>query len=103
MKQIMKPLYLQFNSQQNAIEILSAKGFELSEDGKLYHPNCETFEIGVMYATDHILVDESGEQIGEHIELPGYHINLLVPDDFVPPQSEYILDVQTPSYKWAGY
>lgn len=99
----MKPLYLRFNSQQDAIDVLSAKGFELSEDGKLYHPNCETFEIGVMYATDHILVDENGDRIGEPIELPGYHINLLVPDDFVPPQSEHILDVKTPSYKWAGY
>ena len=56
-----------------------------------------------MYATEHIQIGESGEQIGEPIELPGHHINLLVPDDFVPPQSEYILDVQTPSYKWAGY
>ena len=99
----MKPLYLRFNSQQNAIEILSAKGFELSEDGKLYHPDCETFEIGVMHATDHIQIGKNGEQIGEPIELQGYHINLLVPDDFVLPQSEYILDVKTPSYKWAGY
>lgn len=99
----MKPLYLRFNSQQNAIEILSANGFELSEDGKLYHPNCDTFEIGVMHATDHIQIGENGEPIGEPTALPGYHINLLVPDDSPLLTLESKINVASPSYKWAGY
>lgn len=97
----MKPLYLRFDNEQAAHDALLANGFELTEDGSLYHSQCEIDIVGVIAGKP--ILDDFFEVIGNEPNLPGYHINLLVPDNYTPPESAAVMQVKTPVRKWAGY
>lgn len=97
----MKPLYLRFENEQAARDALLANGFELNEDGVIYHPKCEIDVVGVIAGKP--ILDDFFNPIGNEPDLPGYHINLLVPDDYIPPEAASVVVVKTPARKWAGY
>ncbi|MGL5729137.1 MAG: hypothetical protein ACRCYD_14955 [Plesiomonas sp.] len=96
----MKPLYLRFESEQAAISALVEHGFSY-EDGVLSHPDCCVDVVGVIHGT--VTTDNDGNVIHREPDVYGYHVNLLVPDDYTPPKSAAVIDVKTPSRCWAGY
>lgn len=97
----MKPLYLRFDNEQAARDALLVNGFELTEDGGLYHPKCEIDIVGIIHGN--VTTDDNGDVIHQDPDIEGWHINLLVPDDFAPPKTASIVSVKTPVRKWAGY
>ncbi|MGL5283867.1 MAG: hypothetical protein ACRC8W_19375 [Plesiomonas shigelloides] len=97
----MKPLYLRFDNKQAAHDALLANGFELAEDGNLYHSQCEIDIVGVIRGA--VTTDNDGNVTHREPDVYGYHVNLLVPDDYVPPNSAAVIDVKTPDRRWAGY
>ncbi|MGL4600281.1 MAG: hypothetical protein ACRCVE_01990 [Plesiomonas sp.] len=97
----MKPLYLRFDNKQAAHDALLANGFELTEDGQLYHQKSEIDIVGVICGM--VTTDNNGNVIHREPDAYGYHINLLVPNDYIPPKSAAVIDVKTPARRWAGY
>ena len=97
----MKPLYLKFESQQHAHSTLLAHGFELDGLGKLTHRTADIYEVGVIRGI--ITTDGDGNVTHQEPDVVGYHVNLLVPDDYTPPKSAVVLAVKTPVVRWAGY
>lgn len=97
----MKPLYLRFENEQSAREALLANGFELTEECRLYHQKCEIDVVGVIRGT--VTINDDGIITHQEPDIQGYHINLLVPKDYTPPNSVVVINVKTPIRKWAGY
>lgn len=97
----MKPLYLKFESRQHSHSTLLAHGFELDDRGKLTHHSIDTYEVGVIRGT--VTTDDDGNVTHQEPDIHGYHVNLLVPDDYTAPKSAVVLTVKTPVVRWAGY
>lgn len=97
----MKPLYLKFESQQHAHSTLLAHGFELDGLGKLIHHTVDIYEVGVIRGS--ITTDDDGNVTHQEPGVVGYHVNLLVQDDYIAPKSAVVLTVKTPVVRWAGY
>ena len=96
----MKPLYLRFENEQAARDALLANGFELTEDGELYHPKCSIDAVGVIHGE--LTIDDNGNVINQEPDIEGWHVNLLVHDDYTPPKSSVVVTVKTPVRRWAG-
>ncbi|MGL5728751.1 MAG: hypothetical protein ACRCYD_12985 [Plesiomonas sp.] len=96
----MKPLYLRFDSEQAAIAALVEHGFSC-EDGLLSHPDCCVDVVGIIRGD--IATDDDGNITHQEPDIDGWHINLLVPDEYVPSKSAAIVSVKTPVRRWAGY
>lgn len=97
----MKPLHLKFESRQHAHSVLLAHGFELDKFGRLTHHSVDTYELGVIRGA--VTTDDDGNVTHQDPDVMGYHVNLLVPDDYTVPKSAVVLTVETPIARWAGY
>lgn len=97
----MKPLYLRFESKTHAESILLSNGFKRDENGRLYSDTVLIDVIGVIPGK--LVVDSQGNILSQEPDLPGWHVNLLVPDDYVIQQPNAVVTVATPVRKWAGY
>lgn len=97
----MKPLYLKFDSKQHAEETLLSNGFMMTEGGSLHCDNVSLDVIGVI--PGHVTYDAEGNILSQEPDLPGWHVNLLVPDDYEIQPPNAVVTVATPVRKWAGY
>lgn len=97
----MKPLYLRFESKAAAESVLLSNGFKRDENETLYSDSVLIDVIGIIPGK--MLVDGQGNVLSQEPDLPGWHVNLLVPDDYVIQQPNAVVTVATPVRKWAGY
>ncbi|WP_078000575.1 hypothetical protein [Edwardsiella tarda] len=99
----MKPLYLKFDSKIEMETVLLGNGFvKDTANDRMIPPNNILLDIiGVIPGK--ILVDGQGNVLSQEPDLPGWHVNLLVPDDYVIQQPNAVVTVATPVRKWAGY
>ncbi|WP_438333836.1 hypothetical protein [Edwardsiella tarda] len=98
---MMKPLYLKFESKNNAESVLLSNGFKRDEAGGLHSDSVLIDVIGVIPGK--LVVDSQGNIVSQGADLPGWHVNLLAPDDYVIQPPNAVVTVATPVRKWAGY
>ncbi|UAL57497.1 hypothetical protein [Edwardsiella tarda] len=97
----MKTLYLRFDNKEQAELILTNNGFKLDENGVMYSESAYIDVIGVIHGD--VTLGEQGNVISQAPDLPGWHVNLLVPDDYSLQPPGVAVTVTTPVRKWAGY
>lgn len=100
----MKPIYLRFSSENEAMEVLDPY-CHMDDSGKfLAGKDTEGYSvdiIGTMYTFDAATLPEFGREI-PLAALLGFHVNMLVPDDFDEFSVFEIFPV-SPSRVFAGF
>lgn len=98
----MKPLYLKFKDENEMVQVLLSNGFVQDDiTNELYCNDKYLDVIGVIHGKT--TYDDNGDVISQEPNIIGWHVNLLVPDDYVFQPSNYVVTVTIPIRKWAGY
>lgn len=99
----MKPLYLKFENENEMIKVLLSNGFVQDEfTHELYCTDKYLDIIGTIPGK--VTYDDKGNILTQEPDVPGWHVNLLVPDNFsLDPSSYSVINIKTPYRTWAGY
>lgn len=98
----MKPLYFKFENESKMAEFLISNGFVRDKQTNEWFCSDKYLDI-IGIIPGKATYDNQGNILSQDPDLPGWHVNLLVPDDYSLQQPGVAVTVTTPVRKWAGY